>query len=210
MGTILKVDGTEIRKDTKGLIACILLREVMTGIWVEQITKGDFEHKLGSYQIVRPSRGNKQKVIAAVEAIVNGCSGLDRNIAYMEINSIWNHKKCFDEIKALEEHLSKLNTDEFKVLAEFKDKVRVCVDLIDSLSAQKGIMKYIKLIVATVKFAKCGKKFGKLVKDIFEKSSLHVELELSYNLKDNVVEMDVITKNEVVNVVDVNKEAEGV
>ena len=209
MGIILRVKGaTEIRKDTKALIACLLLREVMTGIWVDKITKGDSAHKAGTYQIVRPTRGNKQKVVNAVETIVNGCSGLERKIAYMEINSIWNSKKCFEEIKSLEAHISQINKDHFAELNELKSKATVCVDLIDGLSEKKGLVKYIKLIIATVKFGKCAKKFVKIVKDIFKTSELHVNMELTYNLKVNAVEMEVTTHNEVVDVLTVNKSPE--
>ena len=204
MGIILRVDGTEIKKDSKALLACVLLREIMTGIWVEKISKGDFEHKVGTYQIVRPTRGNKQKVIHAIEKIVNGCSGLDRNIAYMEINSIWNGKKCSEETKAIADHIARLNVDEIKALNELKEKFRVCVDLIDGLSEKKGIAKYFKLAIATVKFGKCAKKFAKIVKAMFEKSALHVELELAYNLKANVIEMDVTTDNTVETAQEVN------
>ena len=37
MGTILKVNGTEIKNDTSALIACILMRNIMEGIWVERL-----------------------------------------------------------------------------------------------------------------------------------------------------------------------------
>ena len=195
MGIILKVEGTEIKKDSKALIACILLREIMTGIWVEKISKGDFEHKVGTYQIVRPTRGNKQKIIGAVEKIVNGCSGLDRNIAYMEINSIWNGKRCIEECKAIEEHVKKLNADNLNALKELKENAKVRVDLIDGLSEKKGVVKYFKLILATIKFGKCAKKLSKVAKDMFAKSALDVHLELTYNLKANVVEIDVETDN---------------
>ena len=204
MGIILKVEGTEIKKDSKALIACILLREIMTGIWVEKISKGDFEHKVGTYQIIRPARGNKQKIIGAVEKIVNGCSGLDRNIAYMEINSIWNGKKCIEEVRAIEDHLKVLNADEIKALNELKEKSRVCVDLIDGLSEKKGIAKYFKLAVATFKFGKCAKKLAKIIKDMFAKSTLDIHMEFSYNLKANVIEIDVETDNLIKTAQDVN------
>lgn len=204
MGIILKVDGTEIKKDSKALIACILLREIMTGIWVEKISKGNFEHKVGTYQIVRPTRGNKKKVIKAIENIVNGCSGLERNIAYMEINSIWNGKKCGEETKAIAEHIARLNVDEMRSLSTLKEKTRVCVDLIDGISESKGVTKYFKLAVATFKFIKCAKKFSKIAKIMFKKSGLAVELELSYNLKANAVEMEVTTTNTVISAQEVN------
>lgn len=208
MGIIVKVNSTEMRKDSRGIIACLLLREIMTGIWVEKISKGDFEHKVGTYQIVRPTRGNKQKVIDAVETIVNGCSGLDRKIAYMEVNSIWNGKKCFDVVEALESHIAKLNVDDFKELKELKEKSRVCVELLDGLSEKKGITKYIKLIVATIKFGKYAKKFAKLVKSIFAKSHLDISLELSYNLRTGSVEIDAVTKNEKIPCGDINKQSD--
>ena len=204
MGIILKVEGTEIKKDSKALIACVLLREIMTGVWVEKISKGDFEHKVGTYQIVRPTRGNKQKIISAVEKIVNGCSGLDRNIAYMEINSIWNGKRCIEEFKAIEDHVKRLNVDDLNALKEFKEKSRVCVDLIDGLSEKKGIVKYFKLAIATFKFGKCAKQFAKIVKEMFAKSTLDVHLELSYNLKTNVIEIDVETDNLVISPLDID------
>ena len=91
---------------------------------------------------------------------------------------------------------------------ELKSKATVCVDLIDGLSEKKGLVKYIKLIIATVKFGKCAKKFVKIVKDIFKTSELHVNMELTYNLKANAVEMEVTTHNEVVDVLTVNKAPE--
>lgn len=204
MGIIVKVEGTELRKDTKAIIACILLREIMTGIWVEKVTKTDSEHKAGTYQIVRPTRGHKQKVVGAVEKIVNGCSGLDRHIAYMEINSIWNGKKCFAEVEALEGHIKNVNAEDMAILADAKVKARTCVELMDELSAKKGIMKYIKLILATVKFGKCAKNLGKLVKSMFAKSELHLEFDLTYNLKDNIIEIETNVLNEVVSPAQLN------
>lgn len=195
MGTILKVNGTEIKNDTSALIACILMRNIMEGIWVERLNKGDSEHKAGTYQIVRPSRGGKQKVIEAVEKIVNGCSGLERNIAYMEINAIWNGRKCCNELEALEKHVATLGLVDSNNLKLVKDDIRECVDIIDSTSETKGIAKFIKLAIMYIKFGRAAKKFVKLVKSLFKTHNFTVDLDINYNLKRNVVEMDVEVNN---------------
>lgn len=200
MGSIMKVTGTEMKNDTKALIACILMREIMKGVWVEKVTKGDFEHKLGSYQIFKPTRGHKQKIIKAVEDIVNGCKGLDRHIAYMEINSIWNGKKCIDEMKALEAYTLKASEKEFAALQDIKVTLNHYADLIDVISESEGLTKCFKLFVATYKFNKCAKKFSGVIKSIFANSKLDVEIKTSYNLKDNVTEMKVATHNEQVSI----------
>ena len=198
MGTILKVNGTEIKNDTSALIACILMRNIMEGIWVERLVKGEPEHKAGTYQIVRPSRGGKQKVIEAVEKIVNGCSGLDRNIAYMEINAIWNGRKCCTELETLEKHIEIISKVDYLDLAPIKDNIRECVEIIDSTSETKGIMKFLKLVVMYIKFGRAAKKFVKTVKSLFKTHNFSVDLDISYNLKRNVVELEVEVSNTVI------------
>ena len=198
MGSIMRVTGTEMKNDTKALIACVLMREIMKGVWVEKVTKGDFEHKLGSYQIFKPTRGHKQKIIKAVEDVVNGCKGLDRHIAYMEINSIWNGKKCIDEMKALEVHVLKASEKEFVTLQDVKASMNHYADLIDAISESEGLTKCFKLFVATYKFNKSAKKFTKVVKSIFGNSYLDVNIKTVYNLKNNVAEMTIATTNVVI------------